>query len=233
MRRPWIILKPTEIKKIEDNLYTVDDVIPGIHGVNRRMSIVKQKDGSLIFYNAIPLRDKQLEFVNSLGKPVALIVPNHFHLMDADAFSKKLQIPIFTSQGSLARTNTFCDAQLISALKTDDSIEVLSVDGFATQELTLVVKHASGSTFICADVVANSRHTKGFGGLVMKVIGFTGDTPRLPWPVKKRVGRNLKSVAEFLHNLAAKPDLKRIIPSHGEQFDGDTQRTLKSIAATV
>lgn len=70
-------------------------------------------------------------------------------------------------------------------------------------------------------------------GLVMRFIGFTGPTPKLPKPVRKRVEVDTEAVRALFNTLAAQPGLTRIIPSHGEVIEVDAPTVLRQVAQTL
>src|SRR5437588_6074181 len=92
--RPWIVTEHGPIEKLEDNLWVVDGGVPGVP-FRRRMSIVKRSDGSLLFFNAMPLADAVLEEVKGWGKPAVLVVPHDQHMIDARAFAERLELQVY------------------------------------------------------------------------------------------------------------------------------------------
>src|SRR5690349_18251015 len=99
--RPWIVLEHSPIETIDDNLWGVVSAVPEFPkgtGMDRRMCIIRLKDGRLVFHNAIPLDDAALAKVRAWGEPSILIVPLHLHTMDAHAFREKLGLSVFTSK---------------------------------------------------------------------------------------------------------------------------------------
>ncbi len=232
--RPWTVLTPGPLTRIDDGLWCVTDAIPTIPRVTRRMSIVRRGDGSLLFYNAVPLTDAQLDEVRALGRPAALLLPCHLHMIDGPAFAQKLGIPAFIPAAGLEHARKrLPSVQPLSELPAQPSHEVLTVEGFSTHEACLVVRHGAGCSLLCADVFTNVPHLGGLGGLVMRLVGFTGPTPKLPGPVKKRVGKDLAQVRTFFERAAALPGLQRLVPSHGAIVDEGASAALRAIAQTV
>src|SRR5690349_16282087 len=102
--RPYVVTRHDPIERLEDNLWAVNGDVPDFPrgtGMDRRMSIIKLRDGRLVFHNAIPLDDEALSQVMAWGKPSILIVPMHLHAIDAPAFRDKLQVSVFTSRVTL------------------------------------------------------------------------------------------------------------------------------------
>jgi hypothetical protein len=60
------------LERLDDNLWAVESDVPGIPGLERRMSIVRRADGGLLFYNAVPVRDAVLGEIRALGAPAQL-----------------------------------------------------------------------------------------------------------------------------------------------------------------
>ena len=62
----------------------------------------------------------------------------------------------------------------------------------------------------------NSRHGKGFGGFMFKLIGFTSNGPQVSLPTRLLLVKDKKGCKTLLQQLAATPSLKRVIVSHGD-----------------
>lgn len=229
MARPWTVYRPGPLTPRDDGLWTIDDDIPGIPGANRRMSVVKRPDGSLLFYNAIPVDDATLAQLRALGTPAQLIVPNQYHALDAAAFAHRLGLTAYCPEVAVQKLASRLTCQPITALPLDSSLRLFRVDGFSTHEAVLL----AGKTLLVADLVTNSPHAGGLYGLLMKLVGFTGPEPKLPKPVRKRVGKDLPAVAKLMLELAALDGWSRLIPSHGGIIETGGPAALRTVAATL
>ncbi len=189
------------------------------------MAIVRASRGELLFFNAVPLPEEALRQLASLGTPKALIVPNLFHGLDAAAFAERLALTVYVPDVSVAELGARFACQPASTL-TFPEVSLHVVEGFKTKELVL---EANG-TLVTADLVTNSRHGRGFNGLLMRLIGFTGPEPKLPKPVRVRVQTDRLAVQRLLRALADRPGLVRLIPTHGELVEGDVARVLRAVA---
>ncbi len=227
--RPWTVQQHGALTKRDDGLWTVDDDVPGLKGAGRRMGIVKRDNGALLFFNAIPVSDAVLAEIHGLGRPAQLVVPNHFHSLDAAALVEKLGVTAYAPAPAVEVLKDRVRCQPISALPADSSLQTFTVDGFATHEVAVVTR----GTLLVGDLVTNVPHGGGMNGLLMRLVGFTGPKPRLPWPVQKRVGKDLKAVAALMLRLAAVEGLKRIIPTHGAIIEADAPGVLRAVAATL
>jgi hypothetical protein len=234
MARPWTVLNPSALQPVAAGLWCVTDDIPGLKGVNRRMTIVKRRDGGLLFYNAIPLHDAQLRELGSLGKPAQLFLPSHLHAIDAPAFAERLGLATFAPQQGLpVLRERLPSVQASGALPPDEDLTVKTVDGFKTGEGLLLVKRGAETSLLVADLVTNVAHGRGLGGLMMRLVGFTGPRPMLPGPVRLRVGKDLQAVRALLEALARTPGLSRIVTSHGELVTSGAPDALRAVAARL
>lgn len=224
--RPWTVNRPGPLTPRDEGLWTVDDEVPGLPGATRRMSIVKRPDGTLLFYNAIPVDEATLEQVRALGRPAVLIIPNQFHSLDAAAFAHRLGLTAYCPALAVDLLASRVACQPITAFPEDPSLRFFRVDGFSTHEAVLV----TGKTLLVADLLTNAPHVRGVAGLMMRLVGFTGPVPKLPAPVRKRVGRDLAAVSVLMNELAVLPGLSRIVPSHGDIIETNGAEVLRAIA---
>lgn len=226
--RPWTVFNPGPLTQLDENLWSVTDGVPSIPGATRCMSILRRSDGSLVFYNAIPLPDATLDEVKKLGTPRDLIIPNEFHALDAAAFAHRLGLTAYAPEVALAPLAARLTCKPASQLALDEGLRTFTVHGFRTHELLVFFR----GTLIVADLVTNAPHVGGFQGFLMKLIGFTGPEPKLPRPVRQRVGRDLPAVKALLLELAALPGLTRIVPTHGGVISTAPGEALRRIAAS-
>lgn len=224
--RPWTVHKPGPIVPFAAKVWLVDDEVPGLKGATRRMTIIRRADGTLVFFNAIPLPDESLSELNRLGKPAALIIPTALHAIDAPAFAHRLGLTAFAPMVAVPGLSQRLACRAVTELQLDPGMKLFTVEGFKTKEAALVV----GDTLLTADLVTNARHGKGLNGFLMKLVGFTDDEPTLPRPVRRRVACDVPAVRGLLLELAAQPGLKRIIPSHGALVSSGAPEVLRAIA---
>lgn len=224
MNRPYTIHRPGPLTPVTTDVWTIDDVTPGPRSIPRKMTIVRRPDG-LLFFNAIPVPEETLEQLRALGTPMALLVPNAFHALDAAPFALKLNVPAYASDVAREALKDRLTAKPLSDLPADASTTLFTVEGFRTHETVLVFR----DTLVVADLVTNLAHQPGFTGLIMKWLGFTGADLRLPKPVRKRVERDTDAVRKLINQLADLP-LQRVIPSHGAVLSADVPGALRRVA---
>jgi hypothetical protein len=64
-------------------------------------------------------------------------------------------------------------------------------------------------------------------------MGFAGDDPHVPAPVKLLLGKHKSEVAAQFRRWAGRDDLRRIIVSHGDPIEDDPRRVLRTLAARL
>lgn len=227
--RPWTVYRPGPLTQRSPSVWTVDDDVPGLPGADRRMSVIRRADGSLVFFNAVPVPDAVLEQIKALGRPAHLLLANQFHALDAAAFVERLSVTAWAPDVGVAALASRVACKPVSAFPTGPDLRFFTVEGFVTKEFVLL----AGDTLFTADLVTNAPHGRGLMGLVMRLVGFTGPTPKLPKPVRRRVQRDREAVKAMLLELASLPGVTRLIPSHGGFVEGDVAGVLRQVAAEL
>jgi hypothetical protein len=228
------VLPHRPLERLEENLHAVDGEVPGMAGLRRRMSIVRRSDGGLLFFNAVPVDDATLGRIRELGRPAILVVPQHLHMMDAHAFRERLGVRVFAPAAGRARVAERVAVDgTFEAIPPDPAVSVITADGFTTGEGMALVRSGPRASLLVADVVINVPHGKGLPGLAFRLLGFTGDRPQLPAPVRLRVVRDRRALRARLEELARTPGLTRIVPTHGAVVDRDPAGVLREIAARL
>ncbi len=69
---------------------------------------------------------------------------------------------------------------------------------------------ATGTTLILNDLVGNIRGASGFSGWFLRLMGFAGDEPHIPFPIKRALIESKAQVREQLLTWAAMSSLRRI-----------------------
>ena len=118
-------------------------------------------------------------------------------------------------------------------LPADPDLLVTSADGFKTGEGLLLVRSGERVSLVVADLVLDVPNGPGLRGLAFRLLGLTGDGPRLPTLVKWRVVGDRAALRAHLERLAATPGLARIVTSHGAIVEARPAEVLREIAARV
>jgi hypothetical protein len=232
--RPWIVTPHRPLEQLEDNLWCIESDVPGLTGLNRRMTILRRQDGTLLFYNAVPVDESTLSTIHGLGKPAVLVIPHTHHALDAQAFRDKLNVRVFAPgayRAEVAQRVTVDD--VIEALPKDPSLELSLLPGLKSGETVGQVRSGDRVSLLFADVVTFVRTMPGWRRFLFRAIGFTGEHARMPLPVQLRFLRDRKALRGRLLELANLPGLVRIVTSHGERVEQSPAPTLRSIATRL
>jgi hypothetical protein len=81
------------------------------------------------------------------------------------------------------------------------------------------------------DLVMNLRHGPGLGGFMFRMMGFSGDKPKVAPATRLLLIKDKPGLKTLLSQLAAKPDLKRVIVSHGDIIAEAPAEALRQAAA--
>ncbi len=231
-KRPWTVTSHSALEKIDDNLWAIENTMPGM-GIGRRMCIIKRTDGSLLFFHAIPLDDSTLAEVRALGTPEYLVVGHDQHAFDAHAFQQKLGLKAYGPKMNEEKLRGCVD--LMGALEdipADPSMDFVSVPGTKHGEAAIVLRSGGGSrvSLLVTDIIQNTpRESMSF---FFRILGFTGGPKVVPM-FRMLFIKDKAVLKNTLMNWSNIPNLKRIIPFHGTIVENDASGVLKKIAATL
>ncbi len=229
--RPWIVTPHSPIEKLEDNLWVVTSQVPGAP-MQRRMAIIKRSDGTLAFFQAVPLDDATLAQVTAWGKPSILIVPHDQHGMDATAFAEKLGLRIYGPTANEAKLRAkFKLAGTLEDIPADPAVTFESVAGAKNGEAMAIVRSGGGRVSLVFADAYMATPSEGLA-LPMRILGFGGG-PKVTPIFKMLFVSDRAALKSHLERLAATPGLSHLIPCHGEVESKDAAGTLKKVAATL
>lgn len=232
--RPWTVLPYEPIERIEDNLWAVTGTLPK-GSMKRRMAVAKLSTGQLVFHNAIPLNEPDMQALEAWGEPAYLVVSNGFHRLDIHAYKQrypKMKVLCPAPHDARVRDVIPVDGHY-DAFPKDPAVRVEVLDGSKIGEGVFVVTSSPRVTLLFADTLMNIP--KGSGGLdifIFWLLGSVGDlrVTRLAWLLAVS---NKKALRRHLERLADIPGLARIIPTHGLDVTGDAAAALRSAAARL
>lgn len=95
------------------------------------------------------------------------------------------------------------------------------------------VQRHDGLTLILNDLIGNIRNTSGVSGWFLRIMGFAGDEPHIPLPIKRAIIRNRELVRRQLLSWAEQPSLRRILVSHGDLIEAQPAAALRRLAASL
>ncbi|HTR53105.1 MAG TPA: hypothetical protein VMJ10_20560 [Kofleriaceae bacterium] len=211
----WTVLPHKPIEKLEPNLWRVEGSLPGGNG-NRVMTLVKLASGGLLVHNAIALEEDQMKEIEAFGTPKILVVPNGFHRLDAKVFKERYPgVRVLCPAGARKKV-----AQVVAVdgsyddAPSDANVRLFHLDGAKQHEGVVEVKSASGTTLVFNDVINNLPKLKGMMGVMLAPTG----RPSVPRIFRWFFVKDKTKFTAMIEGLAAKPDLVRVIVSHGEML---------------
>lgn len=238
MPRPftyWKVLPHDKLTAIDSDLLTVTGDIPmPVGNLKRRMTVVRLLDSRLVIFSAIALYEDEMHGLENFGTPSFLIVPNDHHRLDSKVFKVRYPaIQVIAPAGAREKIEQIVPVDATEADFGDPNITLIVVPGTEERELALEVRRASGATLVLNDIVGNVRDASGFGGWMLRLMGFAGKEPQIPLPIKFSLVKDKAALARQLREWAELPSLKRILVSHGSVIENDPRGALRNLAASL
>jgi hypothetical protein len=230
----WKVLPHGKLTAIEDNILTVVGDIPmPVGDMKRRMTVVRLRDRRLVIFSAVALEEEEMRALEDFGNPAFLIVPNDHHRLDSRIWKNRYPaMQVITPQGAREKVEKVVPVDATKADFGDPSVTLVTVPGTGEHEAALEVRRSDGTTLVLNDVVGNMRRTSGFGGWLLRMMGFAGDEPHVPIPIKIRMVYDKPALARQLRRWADLP-LKRILVSHGSTIENDPRGALQKLALSL
>jgi hypothetical protein len=231
----WTVLPHGKLSRLDDNLLSVTgDLHMPVGDVPRRMTVARLADGGLVVYSAIALDEAEMAALEAFGPPSYLVVPNDIHRMDAKIWKDRYpQIRVVAPAGVRNAVEEVVPVDETSPDFGDPQVEYVTVPGTEEHEAALIVKTWSGTTLVVNDLIWNLNDRPGFGGWLFKVMGFTGNEPKIPTVVELRGIKDKNALRAQLERWARIPNLNRIIVSHGEIVTRDAPGVLDRLAESL
>ena len=121
------------------------------------MSIIKRDDGTLVFFNAIPLDEGAMAEICAWGKPTDLILGHHQHCIDAEPFREHLSLRAYGPKANQVKLRERVDLSgTFEEFPNDESIKVASVPGTKLGEAVVFVKSGPRLSILFSDVIQNN-----------------------------------------------------------------------------
>ena len=217
-----------------DILTVVGEISMPLMKLPRRMTIVRLRDGRLVVFSAIALDEAEMRRIEDFGTLAFLVVPNDHHRMDAAVW--KAHYPglcVIAPTGSREKVEEEVGVDATQGDFRDPDVRFVTVPGTDGREGALEVRKADGLTLVINDVVGNIRDSHGFGGWMLRRMGFAGDEPHVPGPVKMGMIESKAALRAQLLRWAGEPELKRILVAHGETIEEDPSAALRALAESL
>jgi hypothetical protein len=220
--REWKVLPHGPVKAIDDRILIVDGDIPMPLGkFPRRMTVVGLSRNRSAIFSAMALKEAAMRRIEQVGKPTFLIVPNGHHRLDAHAWKERYpKLKVMCPPGAKESVSEAAPVDSTEDILNDKDVDFVVVEGTGEAEAALVVRRKNGATLIVNDMIANVRHPHGLGAkIIARLAGFGVKRPRVPRVVKRAMIADRKGLAEQFRKWSRLPELRRIVPSHGDVID--------------
>ena len=231
----WKVLPHGKLTPIDDNILTVvGEIHMPLTDLPRRMTVVRLRDGHLVVFSAIALDESEMSALEAFGRPAFLVVPSDRHRLDAKIWKDRYpQMKVVAPDGARAKVDETVHVDSAAPEFGDPDVKFTTVAGTRGREAALRVHGPNGTTLVLNDVVGNIRHASGFGGWLLRVMGFAGDEAQVPKVVKLAIIADKNALRAQLLQWAAIASLRRILVSHGSAIDDDPPQTLRELAAAL
>jgi hypothetical protein len=228
----WTVLPHGKLTRINDRILTVvGDLKMPLLELPRRMTAVRLKaGGGLVIFSAIALRDPDMAELEAFGRPAFLVVPSIRHRLDAPGYAQRYPgITVVAPRVGAEKIGEVVPVHTSTPDFGDPTVRYVEIAGDSALELD----GDDGLTVIVNDLIGDIHGEHGLGGWFLRVMGFAGDEPHVPAPVKLLLGKHKSEVAQQFRRWAEREDLRRIIVSHGETIEGDARGALRKLAASI
>jgi hypothetical protein len=215
-QRKWKVSPHGQLIELDENLFTVTGTVSMPVGqLPRRMTVARISGHRLVIFSAMSLADDEMRRLEELGEPAFMIIPNDHHRMDAPAWKARYpNIRVIAPAGAREKIEKVVLVDATAVDFRDSSVVFMSV-------------------LVLNDLVGNIRDASGFSGWFLKMMGFAGDEPHIPFPIKRAVIESKGQVRDQLLRWAALPSLQRIVVSHGAIIDEDPGGALRRLAGSL
>ena len=229
----WTVLEHGPLERLSENLWRLEGSLPGM-ALRRVMTVARMANGRLLIHNGICLEERQLQELDALGDPAALVVPNGWHRMDARPYKDRYPgARVFCPAGSRKQVEKVLRVDGdYDDFAGDDTVTLEHLDGMKKREGVLCVRGEDGASLVFNDAIFNQPHQKGIAGAVFKLMGSTGG-PTVSRLFKVMAVSDRGAFRAHLERLAGTPDLRRFVVSHHETVDHDAADVLRELASRV
>ena len=229
--KEWTVLPHGKLMRINDHILTVvGDLKMPLLELPRRMTVVRLKSGDLVVFSAIALRDPDMTELETFGRPAFLVVPSLRHRLDAPGYARRYPgIKVVAPRAGVAKIGEVVRVDTHAPDFRDPTVRYVEIVG----DSALEVDGDDGLTVIVNDLIGDIHGEQGLGGWLLRAMGFAGDEPHVPGPVKLLLGKHKSEVAQQFRRWAEREDLRRIIVSHGDTIESDARGALRKLALSI
>jgi len=231
----WKVLPHGKLTEIDPGILTV---IGNIHmpltDLPRRMTVARLTGKRLVIFSAIALDDAGMRIIENYGRPAFLVVPSDKHRLDAKIWKDRYPaMQVVAPEGARKGVEDVVPVGTTDPQFEDSSVQFVAVPGTGRQEAALLVHTPRGTTLVLNDLVGNIRNSTGFGGWFLRAMGFAGDEPHVPRPVKLAMIDDKAALRAQLLQWAELDGLQRILVSHGVPIEEHPAQALRDLARSL
>jgi hypothetical protein len=229
--KEWTVLPHGKLTRVNDRIVTVvGDLKMPLLELPRRMTVVRLKSGELVVFSAIALREPDMTELDTFGRPAFLVVPSLRHRLDAPGYARRYAgMTVVAPRAGVEKIGEVVRIDTSTPDFGDPTVRYIEIAG----DSALEVEGDDGLTVILNDLIGDIHGKGGLDGWLLRVMGFAGDEPHVPAPVKLLLGKHKTEVARQFRRWADREDLRRIIVSHGDTIEGDPRAALRKLAASI
>jgi hypothetical protein len=233
--KQWTVLPHGKLSRVDENILTVvGEIQMPLMKLPRRMTVVRLFDSRLVIYSAIALDDSEMASLEAFGRPAFLIVPSDKHRLDARIWKDRYPTAqIVAPEGARAKVEEIVPVDTTAPGFGDPNVQFVCVPGTREREAALLIRARHGTTLVLNDVVGNIRGESGFGGWLLRMAGFAGESAQVPTVVKMATIEDTKALRDQLLQWADLESLERVLVSHGAPIEEDARGTLRELAASL
>lgn len=231
----WKVLPHGPLTSVDSNLWTVTGTLRMPVGeFERRMNVVRLRDGGLVVYSAIALDDDEMARLDAWGRVAWLVIPGDDHRLDAKIWLDRYPTThVAAPAGAREKALEIVPVESTAPDFGDAGVRWITVPGTREHEAALTVRGDKGTTLILNDLIANLRHEHGFTGWMLRLMGFAGDEPNIPGVRRLALVKDGHALADQLQAWSEIDDLHCILVSHGEPIVDDPRGELRRLADSL
>lgn len=229
----WTVMPHGPIEKLNERVWRIEGSLPKMP-LKRVLTVVRRANGELVLHNPIALAPEAMAELEAWGRPAFLIVPNPYHRLDAPVFQARYpEARLLCPAGARARVEQVARVDgSYRDFPADPDVTFEHLEGVGETEGVVTVRASDGVTLILNDSVFNQPHLPGWFGRIYRLIGSSGG-PKVPWLVRMAMVKDKALLRKNLEQLAATPELRRVIVSHVDVIDRTPAETLRQVAARL
>jgi len=229
--KTWTVLPHGKLTRVNERISTVvGNLKMPLLELPRRMTVVRSNSGQLVIFSAIALDEPGMAELEALGRPAFLVVPSVRHRLDAPAYAQRYPgITVVAPRAGAEKIGEVVRIGTHAPDFGDPTVRYLEI----AADSALEVEGDDGLTVVVNDLIGDIHGEHGIGGWLLRTMGFAGDEPHVPAPVKLMLGKHKEEVANQFRRWADRADLRRIIVSHGDTMEQAPRETLRKLAASL